>query len=274
MKIVTGPGRSGTSLAARILIETGADFGLPGNHIPADRNNPGGYFEDIEFVSINAALQIGTSFDNPGLMVEKPGSRIERLRYAVAKLNYVWPPDTRRLEARANQLAGRMSAVARRLDGKFVKCTRLPVCLHVWLPVVRIDRIMFVFRHPEAVARSFREAYGIPVCMGRRLWRIRVERFLSAVMDDRELPVLFVDFDRLCSDAYRDEEMTRIMVFGGAGENRQELHRIADRLVRTTNLPPTDDVALAPRIARLYLTLKTLRAKAASATPVPADAMA
>ncbi len=48
MKIITGVGRSGTSLVANILSAVGTDLGESSRHLPPDENNIKGYFEDLD----------------------------------------------------------------------------------------------------------------------------------------------------------------------------------------------------------------------------------
>ncbi len=52
--IVTGMHRSGTSLTASLLAALGVDLGE--NLLPRDRYNPKGYFEDVDFLSLQRSL--------------------------------------------------------------------------------------------------------------------------------------------------------------------------------------------------------------------------
>ena len=54
MILVVGPGRCGTSTVARFLQKNGINMG--NKFIPADKNNPEGYFEDIKFRDLNNAI--------------------------------------------------------------------------------------------------------------------------------------------------------------------------------------------------------------------------
>ena len=49
MILIAGTHRSGTSLVARLLYESGADFGNPEGFYPPDQWNRGGYFEQKIF---------------------------------------------------------------------------------------------------------------------------------------------------------------------------------------------------------------------------------
>ena len=54
MILVVGPGRCGTSTTARFVHNLGVNMGE--EFVPADKGNPEGYFEDIEFRDLNNAV--------------------------------------------------------------------------------------------------------------------------------------------------------------------------------------------------------------------------
>lgn len=258
MRIVTGPGRSGTSLAARLLIACGADFGSSENHIPGDPNNPEGYFEDIEFVSLNTALLLGVRDDARRIVLNEPKSFTERLLFPLIRIGYLFPPSPRRLDTRAAALADRIEATAERLSHSFVKCTRIPACFAAWADRARIDAVLFIFRHPAAVARSTKRAYGLPIPLGLRLWRLRVARFLDVAAERKDIKVFYVDFDRLCRQETRDTEIAKILTFGGFDASSNELIERCRHLIRLTDSPEDKDAGRIRDTAREHERLRTL----------------
>lgn len=75
--VVMGPYRSGTSLVSQILSDLGVFFGKPGSFSPpADRYNPGGYFQLPQVVRANQVLLCsrGGSQLEPGSPAELAGS--------------------------------------------------------------------------------------------------------------------------------------------------------------------------------------------------------
>jgi hypothetical protein len=66
--VILGVWRSGTSLVGQVAAELGVDFGPEEGMGRTDQYNPGGYFERIDVVHLNARLleTAGRSFGNPG----------------------------------------------------------------------------------------------------------------------------------------------------------------------------------------------------------------
>ena len=56
MKIITGMHRTGTSVLARFICEMGGDFGNHETFFPANKWNPGGYFEQNTVIETNKKI--------------------------------------------------------------------------------------------------------------------------------------------------------------------------------------------------------------------------
>ena len=264
MKAVTGPGRSGTSLVAKILIASGADFGRTEDHIPPDENNPDGYFEDIEFVSVNVGLALGTWFDARRMILGRPKNSVEAGLFALAKVGYLFPANQRLATRRTEDLNASMRAVVRRLGKGFVKCTRLPTVLDAWHGKVKFEKIVYVYRDPAQVASSLQRAYNLPVILGFRLWRIRVSKFLDFVDRSTEMPVMFVNFDSLVSETTRRQEIKRIISFALDLSPVPSTLNTLEKLVKP-HVSSSVGIRIPGRVKRLYARLNQLSSGSANA---------
>src|SRR5262245_10454914 len=140
--IVAGMHRSGTSLLASLLHGGGCTMGEA--LLPADRHNRSGYFEDVEFLSLNRRMLAATvSGGAPGHAdwgwtedTDTPGIDAERLESFVAE---------------ADALVARRS-VARACWGW--KDPRTSMLLDFWDRRLSDARYLFVYRSPWDVADS------------------------------------------------------------------------------------------------------------------------
>ena len=72
--IVAGPPRSGTSLIAGFMHRLGVRMGSSSNFLPANKDNPTGYYEDVNFVFLNDSI-----LERAGGSVWSPPSRSQIL---------------------------------------------------------------------------------------------------------------------------------------------------------------------------------------------------
>ncbi len=59
MKIITGMHRSASSLVSRLFFEAGADFGPTETMYDANKWNPDGYYEQVDFHTVNIPIVNG-----------------------------------------------------------------------------------------------------------------------------------------------------------------------------------------------------------------------
>ena len=152
--IVTGMHRSGTSLLASLLHRSGCTMGEA--LLPADRHNPCGYFEDVEFLSLNRRMLAETvsgevaghadwgwteDMDTPGIDAGCLESFIAEADALVA-----------RRRARSATVEDRSGRVARACWGW--KDPRTSMLLDFWDARLIDARYLFIYRSPWDVADS------------------------------------------------------------------------------------------------------------------------
>ena len=158
--VITGMHRSGTSALANVF----ADFGyFAGNNlIPADEDNPTGYWEDRELFNLNNQI--------------------------LSFLNLSWQEvenaPLRRVGLFLNDLFAVFGSLAKKLlEQKFdhsskilIKDPRFTILLPFWNKVfaqikdVRIE-IIHILRNPLAVAQSLEKRNGFSITKGLLLWQ-------------------------------------------------------------------------------------------------------
>jgi hypothetical protein len=173
MHILTGMHRSGTSLAARLLQEAGADLGNPAGLVPADRWNPDGYFEPRDVMAINRRLLHGLFG-----------------RFAYFRL-----PSEETMRRRARRLTLEIRAVGRRYKGKLAKDPRFTLTTPVWEENgLEIEKFLICLREPVEVAVSLRRRNWVTRRMGLRLWEEHHRRLLRHI---EGRPVWWIRYSRL-----------------------------------------------------------------------------
>ncbi|PLS69389.1 MAG: sulfotransferase family protein [Cyanobacteria bacterium M5B4] len=139
--IITGMHRSGTSLTASLFQQLGVNMG--GNLVPADRHNPKGYFEDVDFLEFQRqVLQKCCDPNDPGWH------------------DWGWTVH----ETLNPQLFERYSNQAEELLQKYKnnktlwgwKDPRTTLMLDFWHNLIPHARYLFLFRYPWDVADSIK----------------------------------------------------------------------------------------------------------------------
>jgi hypothetical protein len=189
--VVVGSGRSGTSLVAGVLVDSGLH---PGDRlIPPSGANPTGFHEDLDVNALNDELLV------PHLGAEHAASGT-RLAWLAALAPTAVPTATPAQERRmAEHLRRRPFCV---------KDPRLAFTLDAWRPLLGPEVcFVAVFRHPAAVVRSvLRHAERDPVHFAGfdvtveqvlRMWTAVNRRILDR--HAHQGPWLFVDADALAA---------------------------------------------------------------------------
>lgn len=250
MRIITGTGRCGTSLAALIARAAGGDFGDEETLIPADRHNPRGYLENREVVYLNTILQLGEHIRPAELFEARRVSPARRAINRASKVRYLMPSPAADIMARARRRQSTIVEIGHRFRGKVVKDPRFCSTIHAWAAFVPVEGVLYCIRHPSEVARSLAHAYRVPVAVGYWLWHVRVGEFLA---NSRGLPVTVVDFGRLTDPETAHEECARVFRF----LNRPEEPDLIDRIVNETVVGAlrrfsADDTGTPERARALY----------------------
>jgi hypothetical protein len=187
MRIVTGMHRSGTSLVARLLFEAGGDLGDPEVFHPADRWNPGGYYEQPAIHAVNMPLIHGRC----------------------GRLAYFWLPSARAILRRARKHSAQIRATARQYEGRFVKDPRFCLTLPAWQDHgATIEGIICCIRHPTAVAQSIRRRNHVPLSIGYSLWYAHNRRLLESA-DSGEMSI--VCYENLLSAQHFAGEVSPVL---------------------------------------------------------------
>jgi len=136
--IVTGMHRSGTSLIASLLAAWNVRMG--DRLLPADRGNPAGYFEDVEFLDLNRRILAACTPDEAG------------------HRDWGWTASGTFDESQASLFRDEAAAlVAAREDGPAWgwKDPRTSMLLDFWDGVLRYEgQFLLLYRHPWEVADS------------------------------------------------------------------------------------------------------------------------
>jgi hypothetical protein len=161
---IAGMHRSGTSMVARLLQQSGLYLGDESSFLPPKPDNPEGFFEHADFVALNDDVlrALGGAWDTP-----------PRATWAVA-------PELPALRARAAALVDELAAHA----PWGWKDPRNSLTLPFWQSVVPDLRVVVCLRNPIAVARSLAHRAGVTEAFGLRLWQAYHERILAAVPAD------------------------------------------------------------------------------------------
>lgn len=268
MLIITGMHRSGTSLAAQLTKALRPDAVSTGPELPADRWNPHGYHEPLDVVTANDRLLLGdrryprahhTEPRSQRPLTERLGMRLRRVRFAVQ-------PSLRALPRRAQRLQPEIEALADAYCDRIVKDPRFCMTLGVWRPLASIERVLFCFRHPRAVARSLQRRDRLPLALGHRLWARHIETFLR---NAHALPCTLLDYDRLLDRQAQPAELERIAAFAGV-----DVHHLAgDRLtasIDTAGRHYGTETPVPARCRALYEQLRELHRLHARPWPLSA----
>jgi GT2 family glycosyltransferase/glycosyltransferase involved in cell wall biosynthesis len=171
---LAGAHRSGTSMVTRLLHCCGLDLGSETELMPAQADNPEGFWEHLGFVALNDELlsELGGAWDLPPKAEEDvTSSRLDPLRLK-----------------------------ARLLIEKFELATvwgwkdpRNSLTLPFWTQVLPGLKTVIVVRNPLEVAHSMHERNGTSYSFGLRLWEIYNRRLIET-SNGKERLVTHYDF--------------------------------------------------------------------------------
>jgi hypothetical protein len=180
--VVLGMHRSGTSTVTRALEVLG--FGFGANLLPAQDDNPKGFWEDADFVATNDRL------------MALAGERWDSLAPDLAAQVMAVVTDQDRASAIA--LLDEKSSANQRLALKDPRFCRL---LPFWRPIIDglcLDtRYVIVLRHPLSVAASLGRRNAMSVTQSLLLWLLHM---LQAERTTRGEARVLIDFDRLLQE--------------------------------------------------------------------------
>jgi GT2 family glycosyltransferase/glycosyltransferase involved in cell wall biosynthesis len=193
---IAGAHRSGTSMLTRLLHACGLYLGPENELMPAQADNPDGFWEHLGFVALNDELlnDLGGAWDLPPKADES---------FASPRLNYL------RLKAQL---------LIERLDSASVwgwKDPRNSLTLPFWRGLLPRLKTIVIVRNPLEVAHSMRERNGTSYSFGLRLWEIYNRRLFQAA---NEQDRLVTHYDLFFEDA--EKELRRVAKFAGLPETQ------------------------------------------------------
>jgi hypothetical protein len=205
---VLGMHRSGTSLVASLLRLLGVFLGDEDDFIPADQDNPQGFWERRGVISLNNLV----------------------LRAGDAAWDRVASFDAARIRGRfRRRFAEGAAPLVRTLDARgtwAIKDPRLCLTLPLWRPLCPHAACVVALRHPIEVASSLERRDRIPLATGVALW----ERYTrSALLASDGLPRTALLFDDLFAGP--EETAGRLRAFLAARRDI-ELRPVSDEAVR------------------------------------------
>ena len=247
--VVAGMHRSGTSLVGSMLSSAGIAMG--DRQLAADASNPRGYFEDVEFLTLQRRMLWTATRDDDG------GHR-----------DWGWTESEVLDEAALRPFVGEARALlATRADGGSRwgwKDPRTTVLLDFWQPLLPDASYLLVYRHPWGVADSMTRL-GADVFLRHpdyayRIWTFYNERLLRFRRTHRDRTLL-VSADALARDPARLQPLL-LAKLGiedrDAGDEPSPPSRFEGELFRSL---PADDplvslvAATRPRCAELLAAL-------------------
>ena len=165
--LICGMHRSGTSMVAHALAQRGVQLGRDDELLSPAADNPRGFFERVDVVSINEALlgDLGGAWDTP------------------PKLHDQWWTDDR-----LGHLRAEAAAVISRFDGApawAIKDPRMSILMDFWLSLAGAAPTLVCVRNPLEVALSLHRRNGVSYALGLQLWS-HYHRAIDAATIDRD----------------------------------------------------------------------------------------
>lgn len=154
---IAGMHRSGTSMVAKLLHESGLYLGPESDLIPPGPGNPEGFWENRRFVQINSRIlkELRGGWDYPPPIPEEwSGERLDELRV--------------KAEAVLADFADR--------EPWGWKDPRNCLTLPFWQQMLDSTRVVLVVRNPLETAESLRKRNGFSYALGLALWHTYYQR--------------------------------------------------------------------------------------------------
>ena len=169
---IAGMHRSGTSMVAKLLSQAGLFLGPDEALMPPAAENPEGFFEHLDFVSLNDEVlnEAGGGWDCPPLATtDWTGAAFDRHR------------------ERARALAVPLAA-----QGVWGwKDPRTSLTIPFWESAFGPLRVVLVVRNPLEVVTSLHRRNGFSIALSLTLWQIYAERVLAATPPDQRFVTHF-----------------------------------------------------------------------------------
>jgi GT2 family glycosyltransferase/glycosyltransferase involved in cell wall biosynthesis len=231
---IAGAHRSGTSMLTRLLHACGLYLGPKDELMPAQADNPDGFWEHLGFVALNDELlnELGGAWDLPPKSDENVAhKRLDPLR------------------VKARLLIERFNSSG--LWGW--KDPRNSLTLPFWQNLLPGMKTLIMVRNPLEVAHSMKERNGTSYSFGLRLWEIYNRRLIDTASEPNQL---VTHYDLFFEDP--ESELRRVVEFIGLPDTqvgraaalvkkrRRHTHFTVDHLI---------DARVASEVIELYRAL-------------------
>jgi GT2 family glycosyltransferase/glycosyltransferase involved in cell wall biosynthesis len=194
---IAGTHRSGTSMLTKLLRTCGLYLGPENELMPAQADNPDGFWEHLGFVALNDELlnELGGAWDLP-------------------------PKDENFTQARLDPLRLKAQLLIEEFASASVwgwKDPRNSLTLPFWQNLLPRLKTLIIVRNPLEVAYSMRERNGTSYSFGLRLWEIYNRRLIETASGQEQL---VTHYDFFFGDA--ETELRRIAHFAGLPDAKVE----------------------------------------------------
>ena len=231
---IAGAHRSGTSMLTRLLHDLGLELGPPGNIMPAQPDNPDGFWENLRFVAINDELlnQLGGAWDLPPAACED---------FSDVRFRQLWLKAQLLIESFSDKPVWGWK------DPR--NCLTLPF----WRSLLPGLKPVVIVRNPLEVAYSMHKRNGTSYALGLRLWEIYNRRILANTQPNARMVTNYQSF----FDA-PEQELAKIAAFVGlpATEITAAANLVATNRRHTTfTVEQMIDAGVSQEIVTLYKSL-------------------
>jgi len=251
MNIVTGPGRSGTSMVANLLLEMGLNFGPSSLFLPADQWNERGYFENTEIISLNISL-ITTNLFNPKYRAMDPIKHtfFTRTTMNLQKVIYLLPLKNRRIVKKAESIKKDIESLCCKYKNITIKDPRFTLTIGQWIKHGNIGKALFCYRNPYDVAVSLNRAYHAPMPLAFWIWKDRVVEFFRQIKD---VNLVIVNYNNFFKSSTAKNEMKRLYEFAEREFIHEEAEYILGKIVDKRKKHSSGSETKLPRKIRSIL---------------------
>jgi GT2 family glycosyltransferase/glycosyltransferase involved in cell wall biosynthesis len=247
---IAGAHRSGTSMVTRLLHQCGLDLGPESDLMPAQADNPDGFWEHLRFVGLNDEIlnSLGGAWDLPPKLDE----------------NFA--------DKRLDPLREKARALVHQFDETKIwgwKDPRNSLTWPFWKDVLPSLKTLIVVRNPLEVASSMRKRNGTSYAFGLRLWEIYNRRLLNATNTTERL---ITRYDAFFENP--ESELARIARFIGLSDKRaKDAAALVTRNRRHTHFTIEElvEARVSPELLELFRELSAEAGHAEKASPRSRD---
>lgn len=167
--IVHGVHRSGTSLCSSILEKAGLWFAEEEFKMPAQTDNPEGFWERLDVVDLNDSI-----LASQGLTWFTLLAKLEEKQFL--QLSEIFDNNLKEVSHRLE-----------RYDNWFLKDPRLSITWPLWKKYLSATDHLVVHRHPVSIAKSLKRRNGVPISVGLVFWYHQTRMIASSLVNEKNV---------------------------------------------------------------------------------------